>query len=109
MQIIHSSDTLTVLSCCRLVARMPWQPITDANKMLPTVGGYDAGSTVLELYILMGATLHYRLEAATAANEGHASTKEPLPASDGPATIAEAGDGGVVVAASLAKDGAAEP
>ena len=90
-------------------ARAPWQPLTDANKMLPAVGGRFVGSIVLELYILMGATMQYHLEAAKAANEGHINTKEPLLASDGTATIAEAADGGAAVASSLAKDVAAEP
>jgi hypothetical protein len=78
--------------------------------MLPAVGGCYAGSIVLELYILMGATMQYHLEAAAAANEGHANAKEPLLASDGTATIAEAADGGVAaVASSPAKDVSAEP
>ena len=77
--------------------------------MLPAVGGCYAGSIVLELYILMGATMQYHLEAAAAANEGNINMKEPLLAADGNASIAEAVDGGVAVAASSAKDVLAEP
>jgi hypothetical protein len=91
---------------CRLIARPPWQSITDANKSLPIMGRLYAGSLVLEAYMLIGIACEHCLAAAASAADGSAANmKEPLLADDGTAATRES----AAVDTTAADDVPAEP
>lgn len=57
---------------------MPWQPATEANKMLPVLGGWYIASIIVETYILMMVALHRLASDPAAAAEEAADAKVPL-------------------------------
>jgi hypothetical protein len=80
----------------RLISRFPWQPVTDANKCLPLLGGMNGIAFTLEVYVLTSATLYYWVPLTTAAAEdGCAALKQPMLADDGSSAILDAAAGDV--------------
>jgi hypothetical protein len=105
--------TSTHIICCRLISRFPWQPVTNANKCLPLLGGMKSVCFILEVYLLTSAALYYWVPlTTTAAEDGCATLKKPLLAGDGSAAItddAAAGDVAAKRSPAAAEAGVAEP
>ena len=96
----------------RLISRFPWQPVTDANKCLPLLGGLKSVCFILEIYLLLGATLYYWVPLPAAAADGNcAALKQPMLADDGSSATQDAATGDVAAKHSPtgAEAGPAEP
>ena len=93
--------------------RFTWQPVTNANKCLPLLGGWNALGFVLDVYLLLGSVLYYWVPLpAAATDDGCAILKKSL-LDDGASAVilddAAAGDVAVKKSSAGAEAGQAEP
>lgn len=87
---IADAQVFVSITFRRLISRFPWQPVTDANKCLPLLGGMKSVSFILEVYLLLGATVYYWVPLpSAAADDDCAALKKRLMADDGSAAITD--------------------